>query len=207
MDTTTSSTAIGKAIDAIEAATPPTSPSPLVEAQTSEPPTKREQGAKKKRERSATRKVQCKTKSKGSNGEDEDLGENPFNNCSIIRSLINGCTLPKMGHQLITNMKAMHHQRVEAEKVQEDHQAEIDHLLKEKLAEIDRLLRKKSTEVGGLQEMVWNTKQALAKAKEELLLEIKRREKAEVEAAELKEQVSRQILEMKAQAIEKFKTS
>ncbi|EHA8588710.1 hypothetical protein COCNU_scaffold006387G000010 [Cocos nucifera] len=91
---------------------------------------------------------------------------------------------PRMGHQIIANIKVMNHQRSEVEKVWEEHQVEISHLLEEKLAKIDYLLKEKSVKVEGLQEMVQNTELILAKVKEELASEIERRKKIKAEMVE-----------------------
>ena len=55
--------------------------------------------------------------------------------------------------------------------------------------------------------MIRNTDQSLVKAKEELSLKIKKKEKAEAEVAEMKKQVSRQLREAKDQAMEEFNAS
>ena len=100
----------------------------------------------------------------------------------------------------------MNRMRLEAVKTQKDHQAETNRLLEENV-EIDHLLMKKMVDVGGLQEIGRDTKQALAKGKEELSLKTKKRAKVEVEATEMKDQVSRQLRKERAQAVEEFKAS
>ncbi|KAG1368270.1 hypothetical protein COCNU_14G007380 [Cocos nucifera] len=96
----------------------------------------------------------------------------------------------EIGYQLLANIKAINHMRSEVVKIQEDHQAETSRLLEEK-AEVDRLLEKKMAEVGSLQKMVENAEHALTKAKEELNLEIKRRERAKAKVTEVRKHVSK----------------
>ena len=97
-----------------------------------------------------------------------------------------------MGHQLIANIKMINLQKAKVVKVLENHKVKIDRLLKEK-----------SVEVGRLQEAVRSAKQALAEAKEELALEVKRREKTEAKVIEKE----KQILEAKDKSIVDFKVS
>ncbi|EHA8587376.1 hypothetical protein COCNU_scaffold002010G000020 [Cocos nucifera] len=99
----------------------------------------------------------------------------------------------------------MNHMRSEVVKIQKDHQAKTNCLLKEKV-EVDRLLGKKMVEVRSLQEMIQNAKHALAKAKEELNLEIKKRGRAKAKVTEV-EQVLRQLQEVKTKVVEEFKAS
>ncbi|KAG1362716.1 putative ensconsin-like [Cocos nucifera] len=91
-----------EAIAATEATVPLVSSSPPTEVQIPEPPTKQEKGVDKKK-KSIARKVRCKVSSSRSNGDDEDLGENPFKNHEIVNSLIDGCNLPEVVDR-ITNV-------------------------------------------------------------------------------------------------------
>ena len=88
---------------ATKVATPLTSINPLIEVPTSESPTKRvmEVEKKKKKEKLAIVMVRCRVATRGSNGFDEDLGENPFNNKDIIKKLVDGCTLPKVIDRIV----------------------------------------------------------------------------------------------------------
>ena len=70
-------------------------------------------------------------------------------------------------------------------------------------AKVNYLLKKKSIEIENLQEVAQNAEQTLAKMKEELAMEIERREKAEAEIVEKERQISK----AKEQAILDFKTS
>ncbi|KAG1363506.1 putative ensconsin-like [Cocos nucifera] len=85
-----------------EVAAPLTSANFSARVQTFEPPIEREEEAeKKKKKKSAIAKVRHKTSSTGSNGSDEILEENPFNNREIIKKLIDGCTLSKVMDRIV----------------------------------------------------------------------------------------------------------
>ncbi|EHA8588729.1 hypothetical protein COCNU_scaffold006509G000010 [Cocos nucifera] len=99
----------------------------------------------------------------------------------------------------------VNHLRLEVLKAQEDHQAKVSHLHEEKATEVDRLIKEKAAEVGRLQDGLKKEKHTSVGLKAALALEEERRKKIEAKITELKEQVSRQILEAKAQAVEVFK--
>ena len=69
-----------------------------------------------------------------------------------------------------------------AVKAKEDHQVEVTHLLKEK-AKVDHLLKKRSAEVEELHQAVRDAEQASMRVEEELVFEVEKRRKMEVEMA------------------------
>ncbi|XP_073102544.1 uncharacterized protein [Elaeis guineensis] len=150
-----------------------------------------------------------------SNGSEEDLGENPFNNRDLIKRLVDGCILPEIvhrivhadpeqrvwdslgsfleiGHQLIANIEAMKNTKKEAAQAEEGRQAEAARL-KEKVAEVT-----------SLQEALQKEEQTSTDLKAALEEE---RRKAEAEVSKLKEQIPTLVSEARAQAVEEFKTS
>ncbi|EHA8588000.1 hypothetical protein COCNU_scaffold003843G000010 [Cocos nucifera] len=87
--------------------------------------------------------------------------------------------------------------RLKVLKAQENHQAVVTHLQEEKVAQVDRLMKENAAEVGVLQEALKKEEQTSTELKAALALEEERRKNVEVEIAELKEQVLRQIRKAK----------
>ncbi|KAG1327646.1 hypothetical protein COCNU_01G015800 [Cocos nucifera] len=86
--------------------------------------------------------------------------------------------------------RSLNRLRLELEKAHEDHQVEVEHLIK-KCDEIDCSLKGKTVEVEVLRKALCKEKEALEELRTALGTEEKWRRRAEVETAELKEQISR----------------
>ncbi|EHA8586736.1 hypothetical protein COCNU_scaffold000853G000010 [Cocos nucifera] len=80
-------------------------------------------------------------------------------------------------------------------------------LRKEKATEVDHLLKDKAVKVEGLQKILRKEELTSVELQAALDLEEERRKKVEAKVGELKDQASKQISEVKIQAMEEFKDS
>ncbi|EHA8589579.1 hypothetical protein COCNU_scaffold011126G000010 [Cocos nucifera] len=179
-----------------------------IEVRIPEPPAGGEKEAKKMKIKRALRKSQWKVRRNGPNSLDEELGENSFNNHEMIKGLFEGFTISDVVDRIVdadVNQRAWDLLKSFLE-AQEDHQDKVERLLK-KRDEVGYSLMEKSIKIEGLQVALRKEREISVELKTTLGMKGEQRRKTKAETAKPKEQISMQISEAMARAIEEFMVS